>query len=95
MSEKTKEVKAMFDKARKEGRLDDAFDLWMEIQSGPDGKKQADWCDHNSRFLFQDYRKKEDWVNAKRVCEATLRPESKTGRVAKLEEETNLKYDEI
>ncbi len=95
MKKSTKEAKAMFNTAREEGRLDDAFNLWIEIQSDVEEKKQADWCDHNSRYLFQDYYNRKDWVNTKRVCEATMKLASKVGRINRLEELSGLKYDEI
>lgn len=53
------------------------------------------WLDHRQNELVDAYCQKEDWVSAKRITEKTKDPDSKAGRIAKIERLSGLKYEEI
>lgn len=53
------------------------------------------WIDHRERELFQAYCKLERWWEAKRICELSIKPESREGRIVRLEELSGKKYDEL
>lgn len=88
--------KKRFEDAMKEGRYLEAFQLWMKIQEDHHlYQGQEDWCDHNSRKLFQAFYNKSDWSWAKQVCEKSIKPGSKEGRIKRLEDLSGIEYEKI
>ena len=88
---------AEFRNALDEGKLEEAEIFLNDIANDPEQFPQYDdrWLDHRQREIFQSFYKIEDWQGAKRVVEATKDQKSKTGRIARLEELSGMKYDEI
>jgi len=95
--EKVMENTADFRDALDNKDFDNAEKFLTEVASNPEKFPQYDdrWVDHRQRELFQSYYKVEDWQGAKRVVEATKDSRSYAGRKARLEELSEMKYDEI
>lgn len=53
------------------------------------------WFDHRERELFQSFCDQNDWTGAKRIVELTEDPQSKAGRMQRLEERSGKKYNEL
>jgi len=82
-----------FKEAVDAGNLAQAED-WLD-QAQNEEKYDDRWLDHRQRELFRAYYQIKDWVGAKRIVEKTKDPDSKAGRITRLEELSGLKYDEI
>lgn len=95
--EKAMKKTAEFRSALAGGRLKEAEKFLSDVAITPDQFPQYDdrWLDHRQRELFQEFYKIEDWQGAKRVVEATKDPRSKSGRIARLEELSEMKYEKI
>lgn len=84
---------AGFCKALEDGKLEEA-EHWLG-QASQLEKYDDRWLDHRQRELFKAFCAKKDWIGAKRVVEATKDEMSREGRKARLEELSEMKYEEI
>ncbi|MBT4849737.1 hypothetical protein HON36_02710 [Candidatus Parcubacteria bacterium] len=82
-----------FNEAIDQGYLN-AAEQWM-LDNKDKPNYDEGWLDDRSRDLFRAYRKKEDWVAAKRMVELASDENGKAGRRQVLEAESGMSYDEI
>ncbi len=88
---------AEFREALETSNLSESENFLSEVALNPEQFPQYDetWLDHRQRELFQAFYKVEDWQGAKRVVEATKDVSSRDGRIARLEELSEMNFDEI
>jgi len=67
---------------------------WLKQKEGNDKYDQR-WRDHRERELFNAYCAQQDWSEAKRIVESSVKEGSKQGRKKRLEELSELNYDEM
>ena len=86
-----------FREALSSGHLEEAENFLTKVLSDPEQFPQYDarWLDHRQRELFQAFYQQGDWLGAKRIVEATKDKISQEGRKDRLEELSEMDYDEI
>lgn len=82
---------AGFDRAVKDGRIDEAEDWLMANRERGD----ANWLDHRSRSIFKARHQRGDYIGAKRMVELADTEEKIALRKARLEEVSGIPYDQI
>lgn len=90
---------SLFDQILEKGLLKEAEDILKSVAAKMEKEESfrygKDWLDDCERKLFQAYYALKDWAGAKRVVEMSIKPESKKGRIKRLEDLSGRKYEEI
>ena len=84
-----------FQKAIESGNLE-AAEAWLNTIKAERPENYNDrWFDHRERELFKAYCENQDWTSAKRIIESSIKSDSKTGRINRLKDLSQIKYEDI